>query len=275
MKITLRKRNSVTSIVLFIYNLYGEYSGDYSISLDSLINYIQYFGKSESAIRMSLSRLVSSNIVENKKDGSRVIYHLTKEGLSNIESWNRGLSSFFNRYKLRTKQWNRQWKSIYLIDFNKSDQENKVVLEELVELGLGEVDNNLWISPYDMESEIKKVLADRSDINFLFLEGYISSNLSLSELVEKVYNLNELEKKYKDFIKQLEEKEGVIDEKYLSTGELLPILFELGWGFYDIVTSDPALPKNILVSWSGDQAVKKFRVLRGQLYSSITNLFAD
>ncbi len=274
MKITLRKRNSVTSIVLFIYNLYGEYRGEYSISLDNLINYIQCFGKSESAIRMSLSRLVSSDILENKKDDRQVVYHLTEEGLGNIESWNRGMSRFFERYKLRYKEWNSQWKSIYLIDFNKSDQGNKIVLEELEELGLGELDNNLWISAYDMEREIEKVIADRTDINYLFFDGDISTNLSLSELIERAYNLKELEEKYNDFMQQLEDKEILVKEKSLSAAELVPVLFELGWGFYDIATSDPALPKELNYSWSGDQAVEKFKELRGLLYSSIIELFA-
>ncbi len=125
------------------------------IELGSLLEYIQRFGKSESAARVSLSRMVKSNILINKNKKDQVFYQLTREGLYNINIWNRGVERFFKRYELRNKTWDNKWTTITMINFKKSGEENQFVIENLLELGYKEIDNNVWLSPYYLEDEIK------------------------------------------------------------------------------------------------------------------------
>jgi len=124
LKIILRKKDSVTSIVLFIFNIYGEYTNQYSISLSNLIDFMQQFDKNETSTRMGLSRMVKAGVLENKRSDEQVFYHLTEYGLENINIWNEGISRFFSRYKKRNQGWDKSWYSVALLDFNRSDKEN-------------------------------------------------------------------------------------------------------------------------------------------------------
>ncbi len=270
-KITLRKRNSVTSIVLFIYNIYNQVTGETEIELGYLLDYINKFGKSDSAARVSLSRMVKADIVVNENRDGRVYYKLTEEGLSNIEEWNRGIERFFARYSLRHNEWDKKWVTITMIDFKKSSDENQVILENLYELGYQEVDNNVWLSPYYQE-EIKSLLCQ---INYLLSRGAIETKVGNDLFIKKLYQINGLRKKYQQFLTQTEKMQQEIRERNLQDGDLLPILFKLGWNFYDIVIDDPALPEEILGTWEGDRAVKKMNKFRNFLVSGVDKYFKN
>ncbi len=58
MKVILRKNDSATSLLLFVYNSYFNFYQKDTIKLSSLLEIMKAFGKSESATRMSLSRTV-------------------------------------------------------------------------------------------------------------------------------------------------------------------------------------------------------------------------
>jgi DNA-binding transcriptional regulator PaaX len=59
----------------------------------------------------------------------------------------------------------------------------------------------------------------------------------------------------------------------VNQGNTLPILFETRWDFYDIVTSDPALPKELLELWEGDNAVDEMNMIRSELFKKIVGFF--
>ena len=272
MKITLRKRDSVTSAVLFIFNILGEYKSGYSIKLSNLMELLQYFDKSEASIRTGLSRMVSANILVNKRENNETIYKLSEIGLENIRLWNKGLGRFFKRYELRSKEWNQQWCFFTLLDFNKSEYENQFILEELKECGLREVNNNIWITPYNIDNDLI-ILLEQQKFNYLKFSGAFESNINMNILLRDTFQLNKTREKYIEFndkVRKSSEKMKVADQ-----GKLLPILFELGWDFHDIVTSDPALPKRLLKDWEGDKAVDEMNVVRSELYKKITGFLEE
>jgi phenylacetic acid degradation operon negative regulatory protein len=270
MKITLRKKDSVTSIVLFLFNIHGQYKDNYSIELSNLIKFIKYFNKSEGSIRMSLSRMVKSNILINKKINNETVYKLTKEGLENIKIWNRNLAKFFKRYELRHSEWNKNWNLIILINFNKSNIENQFIIDEFKETGIKELDNNIWISPYSIPDKLIEKI-NKNNYKYLQTTGDLTTNLDSDYLLNNIFKINQIRKKYIQFINNSQILEEKI--KKLKGGDLLPLLFQLGWQFYDIVTSDPALPSELLKDWEGDIAVKKMNQLRSKLYNEIINYF--
>lgn len=274
MKIVIRKKNSVTSIILFLFNLFEEIIGSSSIRLGILIETMMKFDKNETAIRMGLSRAVKSGILINKTIDNDVYYELTKEGSANIEAWNAGMKRFFQRYEQRNKNWNEQWYILTMLDFIKTNEDNGLVVEELKELGMAEINNNVWILPYSVSKEVAKLFSERN-LTYFEIEGGIQSNRNVVDLINDVYDIKLIQKKYRDFIKSVKEVESMIEGLEKDLGSCLPILFELGWQYYDITTQDPALPTAILGNWEGDKAFTQFGELRGSLLDRLRPYFHD
>lgn len=262
MKIILRKRDSVVSIVLYIFNIYSEYTGTYCIKLDHLIKCMSFFDKNETASRMGLSRMVKAGIVVNKRNDNEVYYELTRFGKENIELWNLGVSRFFKRYSMRHSQWDNKWYMLVLLDFIRS--EGQSILDELAELGFRELNKDLFISPYPMHQEVNGLLSN--EYEFLEVSG---ETVLKPEQLQKIFGLGILKEEYNKFLVISDQvKHKMTLEK--DMGRQLPLLFELGWNFYDIAINDPNLPKALLNNWIGDKAVTEMRYLRNLLYSNIT-----
>lgn len=271
MKIILRKKDSVTSIVLFIFNIYGEYASQYSIQLNNLIDFMQQFGKNETSTRMGLSRMVKAGILINKKIEGEVVYQLTEYGFKNIHNWNHGIAMFFNRYEKRHQVWNKKWSAITLLDFNKSDKERQTVIDDLTEIGLREIIRNTWVCPYQMSDEVDSIAA-RENVKYLSInDGDISLNFPANEFINDVFQVAWIRKRYREFLDLMRDIEMEFDEIKENAGYCLALLFKLGWNFYDIAISDPALPKELLNDWEGDRVVQEFQQLRTRLYEKVKN----
>jgi len=273
MKIVLRKKDSVTSIVLFIFNIYGEYTGQYSIGLNQLIGFMHQFDKNETSTRMGLSRMVKAGILVNKRKGNEVIYQLTDYGLQNIRIWNEGIGRFFARFNKRHNAWDQKWYLAALMNFHKSDKENQLIVDELMEIGLREIEKNVWLCPYRKSDEI----ADLSlKTNFKYLElwgGNIECNFSQDRLLKDVFKIESVRKSYLKYWSLIEEVKNEITVLKDNDGYHLPLLFKLGWNFYDVIVSDPALPEELVTDWEGDRVVKEFTILRKCLYDRVTGYF--
>ncbi len=266
MKIILRKKDSGTSVILFIFNIYGEMTKQYSIPLKSLIKIMQQFDKNETSTRMSLSRMTKAGILTSTKSGNEVIYQLTEHGLSSIEIWNKGIVKFTQRYKKRHQEWNQKWSSIILLDFNKSDPGSQPIIDEFVETGLREIPRNTWICPYPIPEDISD-LTSRENIKYLAVQdGNLEMNFSMNELFNDIFQMEEIRQKYQEFIGMVNEAKKTAAGLEEGDGHYLELLFELGWNFYDIAVSDPALPKDLIGLFEGDQAVREFQNFRAYLY---------
>ena len=273
MKIILRKKDSVTSIILFVFNIYGEYFGQHSISLSNLISFMQPFDKNETSTRMGLSRMVKAGILMNIKKNGQVFYRLTEYGLENINIWNDGISRFFGRYRKRNKGWDNNWYCLVLLDFNRSDKESQVVLDELNEIGLREVNKNIWISPYVISKEVRDLISINCIKCLEVVDGGLYLNFPLGELLENTFKVETVRERYLEFLNLMGEIGKETEDIKSNDGHYLPLLFRLGWNFYDIAVSDPVLPKELLESWEGDKVVEEFRLLRAKLFEKVTEYF--
>jgi len=270
MKITLRKKDSVTSIVLFLFNIFEEFKKEHSIKLNHLLGLIQYFNKSEVSVRTTLSRMVKSEILLNSRENNETIYLLTNKGMENIRLWNKALNRYFMRMELRQREWDKQWNLLSVINFNKSEYENLIIIEELAECGLREINNNTWITPHKIDEDIIHLLKSQN-LSYLNFSGTFNSNLDIDSVINETFGINELRKKYFKFLTKIENnKDGL---NVADPASLLPILFEIGWDFYDIATIDPVLPRELLNVWQGDQAANEMKIFRPKILSQISILF--
>lgn len=268
MKLILRKNDSATSLLLFIYNNYWVHFNKDTIKLSSLLQLMMAFGKSETATRMALSRTVKAGILINKNENSEVNYTLGTSGREAINTWNEEMQQFWKRYSLRTKPWDKKW---YLVnmEFREVNKENRsTIFDKLRQNGFGILSTNTWISPYYQSNEIRAILA-QFNMNSIVVEMYGDMTIyeDINSFVDNVFHLKKLEKPYANFIKifskKFDETEKLCREEwFVNGGHSLPLLHALGWEFLSIAIDDASLPKALYPDWAGDTAAQlmiKFR----------------
>ncbi|AET66140.1 phenylacetic acid-responsive transcriptional repressor [Desulfosporosinus orientis DSM 765] len=262
MKVILRKNDSATSLLLFVYNIYLTYYNKDKIKLSSLLEIMKAFGKSESATRMSLSRTAKSGILINKNEGSEVIYTLDLSGKEAIKIWNEGIEQFWKRYALRNGLWDEKWYLVNL-EFREEQKENRaIVVERLLQMGFGLVSPNTWICPYYQTDDIRKALAEfKITSGVIEMHGEIKIYDNILSFINNVFHAEKLAKSYKMFITQFSEKyentKNLYQEEwFIKEGRALPLLHALGWEFLSIASEDAALPKTLCPAWAGDEAAQ-------------------
>jgi len=271
MAVSIKNRDSVTGIVLYIFNLLQQYK-DISAEIEQgvLIDSLKAFDKSESAARMGFSRMSNSKVIEKIKKDGKIYYRLDEEGKDYLKIWLRGYEYFDLKYKNRNKaKWDNNWYSFILNDFNKSDKGNEKIIEELIEAGKCEIEYNVWVSAYDMRDRIKPLLKE-NNISYFNISGKLDTDKNVDEFLKDIYNLDQLKKEYQKVLDMIEENNEIIRNKEVETVKLLPMLGYTGWLFYTIITKDPFLPKEILPEWIGDDVVDVFREFRTKIFSNIT-----
>jgi len=263
MKVILRKNDSATSLLLFIYNNYWVHFNKDTIKLSSLLQLMMAFGKSETATRMALSRTVKSGILINISDGSEVYYALDTSGKEAINTWNEEMQQFWKRYRLRNQLWDEKWYLVNLEFGEMNKQARSNVSDKLRQNGFGLLSTNTWISPYYQSNEIQTILAAETNMNTKVVEMYgdMIIHEDITSFVDKVFHLKDLEKPYANFINsfgnKIEETEKLYREDwFVEGGHSLPLLHALGWEFLSIAIDDASLPKALYPAWAGDTAAQ-------------------
>lgn len=179
----------------------------------------------------------------------------------------------------------RKWDGrLYLITYDIPESKKAIrdyFRSYLKALGCGMLQASVWITPYDPREVLRKVIrysrlrtrlrAKRAPYNRLEGEVLISyvgkdSNIAgadFKELVRRVYHLDELNKRYKEFLKCTVLADA---RTRFSTSSKSPLenwpRYRVAAAFYSILKDDPQLPFELLPKgWKGEEAYKKFSAL--------------
>lgn len=266
--VTLRKVDSTTSLLLFVYNNYFTEYNKETLKLSSLIEIMKTFGKSESAIRMSLSRTVKAGILVNQNIENEVHYSLAADGKNAILIWNNEIKRFWQRYALRHQPWDQHW---HLLNLNFTEDNRDLrsdVIERLKQIGYGLLSTNTWISPYNQLKEIEDLFKEfnisKSSVE---MHGKITIYQDRESFMESVFHMKNIEEQYKNFVEsfkaQFEETKGIYQqEAFVLEGKALPLMQALGWEFFFIAAEDAALPLALHPFGAGDEAARLMREYR-------------
>ena len=271
MKLILRKNDSATSLLLFIYNNYTAKTAKDHIKLTSLLEIMKVFGKSETAIRMSLSRAVKTGLLTNSKHDNEVYYALTPEGRNSIVHWNEGVMYFWKRYQLRSSEWDGKWYFIN-VEFTEDTKDSKAeFLDKLQQLGFAQVNTNTWATPYHQYEGVWKLIEKYGFADGIVeVHGEMKIHKDMDKFLDDIYGIKKLKAAYQNFAdshnsKLQEIKQLYREDAFVENGSALPILHELGWNFFKIASGDAVLPKHILPEWEGDRAALVMKELREML----------
>lgn len=142
----------------------------------------------------------------------------------------------------------RRWEGkMYLVTYDVPEErrgERNLLRKALVRIGCGKLQASVWITPHDPRDMLREFVFENQLTGFLVISEVGSRGMVGGEdfagLVEKVYRLAELERRYRSFV-----------EKYRRTSLGIKPVLE----FWSILRDDPQLPFELLpADWAGRRA---------------------
>lgn len=243
-----------------IFTIYGDYIRHYGnkIWIGSLIRLLKEFGHNEQGVRVAVSRMVKQGWIQSEKQGNKSFYFLTERGVTRMDE-------AANRiFKLSPHEWDSKWRILMYTIPEEKRQVRDELRQELLWSGFGSFSNACWISPNNLENEVKLLIEkyDISEYVDFFVSDYKGPKDSQS-LVEKSWPLKEIENKYEEFIskysKQFIVHQSVISRGEMSDSECFVERTKLVHEYRKFLFIDPGLPKELLPSmWSGNHAALLF-----------------
>jgi phenylacetic acid degradation operon negative regulatory protein len=243
-----------------IFTIYGDYIRHYGneIWIGSLIRLLKEFGHNDQAVRAAISRMSKQGWVKAEKRGNKSYYSLTERGVKRMEEAAKRI------YKIRPEKWDGKWRIlVYTIPEEKRNVRDEL-RKELVWSGFGTISNSCWISPNNLEKQVYDLI-DKYEIEpyvDFFIAQYDGPHTN-KLLVEKCWNLEEINKKYEEFISVYSQK-YIIDKHKIQRGEMSDAecfveRTKLVHEYRKFLFIDPGLPEELLPSeWMGSHAAALF-----------------
>lgn len=194
------------------------------------------FGFNENAMRVSLSRLVSRDMVENITRG---YYRLTENA--------NPINDFIDLWRLG-EQRRRPWpEPLYcVLNLPRPSKKDLWIIDSM---GFVSIATNLWTRPDNLSEKHGKLAKRMSRLGLneaaiLFTNARLSSRESTRCLDQ--YDLQALTASYKKTAKQLEQSLKALDE--LPVEDAMKESFVLGGKAIQVLSKDPLLPDELMDS---------------------------
>lgn len=260
-----------------IFTLYGDYiryrGGE--IWTGSLIKLLKHLGMSEQAVRSALSRMWKKGWLKRRRVGRRSYYSLTKKSQRLLAA---GAQRIFEPEE---GQWSGDWYVVtYSIPEEKRRQRNKL-RRQLTWMGCGAFNTAIWISPYDVTSNVLEV-SGRLGIE-QHVQVFRAQHLGFAdaqELVARCWDLDRINGQYAVFMEKYQpmlerDKERLENWIDVDPAECFTTRFMLLHEYREFPFVDPHLPPELLPSdWLSVRATELFK----EYYALLTakaNQFVD
>ncbi|MDD4767904.1 MAG: PaaX family transcriptional regulator C-terminal domain-containing protein [Desulfotomaculaceae bacterium] len=262
MYLKMRRSESITSILLFVFNVFLTEKNVTELPLKKILKILEPFKKNETAVRMGLSRGVQNGLLVNDKKEHEVYYRLTDQAVQALRYWGDTMQTFQQRVALQREKWSGKW-NIACFSAAVTDE----LAQSLRKLGYSVAAKHMWISPYDFSGKVSALAEEKglADSLYLFL-GELTGSRQPGEIALEIWPVEELNNKYKQYIAGLKNAIGKLDTGSFQEGTALPFLHQYGLQIFEIMQDDPQLPLQLLpTDWSGIQAAELFMTTREQL----------
>lgn len=270
------KKDSVTSILLFIFNVFLVEREINTVPLKKIFRLLEPFQKSETSIRMGLSRGVQNGLFVNEKQGQEVYYRLTDKAVQSFAYWQKTLARFQKRINKQYANWDGSW-SIVLLDLssrNKPADSMEQFTQSLEQLGFGNLNKGQWISPYNLSADVIE-LADKYVLKkeISIFHGHLQDKKP-ENVVYAVWPVQELANKYKKYADKMKKSASELNATP-NSGQIMPFLYLYGSELFEIIQDDPQLPMELLpFDWLVPKVTQAFGEIRKQMLP-LANSFID
>lgn len=243
-----------------IFTLYGDYVRHYGneIWVGSLIKLLEPFGHNEQSVRAAISRMNKQGWVTSRKEGNKSYYYLTERGVRRVDEAAKRI------FKFQPVEWDGYWRMLMYSIPEEKRQIRDELRKELVWSGFGMLSNSLWVTPTDLDKQVKDVI-EKYEIA-PYVHFFVAENKGPHkniDLIEQCWDLDDINLKYDAFIKTYSEKYVVdknkIEKGLMSDRDCFVERTRLVHEYRKFLFVDPGLPQELLPDkWLGDFAASLF-----------------
>ena len=252
----IKKQDATTSVILFLFSSFLVPKGITKISLKKLFLLMEPFKKSETSIRMGLSRAVKAGILNNIKEGDQVYYELIDNGAKNLEEWKKTKQIFWKKISMKKNAWNNYW-CIVAIDLTNIKDNKENMLEHLKNLGFVKLNKDTFIHPYDFSKDIESKINEYglSEKVKVFISKLVSQH-NVSHFVNNYWDISSVNKKYLDFTFNYPPTLPIWNGNS-EAEKVIPFCHNFINDFTEIMKMDPVLPSEFVgVNWEGENVLR-------------------
>jgi phenylacetic acid degradation operon negative regulatory protein len=236
-----------------------------TVWIGSLIRVLDDFGVSERLVRTSVFRLTRDNWLYVNQVGRRSYYSLTKDGVRRFEQATQRI------YGEPRQSWSGDWCLVLLADLDAGQKDT--VRKELGWLGFGAISTNVLAHPSPTMSELAQTLRQIGiERDLVVMRGRTlgkNQDDAMRALVHKSWNLDEIDRRYGDFITQFRPVFSAVEKFRNCDGRTaFQIRTLMIQEYRRILLRDPLLPAEMLPArWHGTAAYQLCRNLYRLIYS--------
>jgi phenylacetic acid degradation operon negative regulatory protein len=183
-------------------DLVTTFLGAYAVPRDrpiwsgGLVTLLGDFGFSTGASRVALARMVRRGSLERVRSGRLVSYRPTPRTVDLLEEGDRRIFSL-GREPHRAELWTALWHAIP----EERRLERARLARRLRFLGFGSVQDGMWISPHDRESEVVSLIDSLGVGGYAgVMVGRPAAALDFRALASRAWDLDALDSRYRAFI---------------------------------------------------------------------------
>lgn len=196
--------------------------------------------------RLYWNQLKTGNIQKTVRNGE-VFLELTSTGQEKLRRK-------FPFAKFQKQIWDDKWRLVIFDIEEESRWIRDSFRRKLKELGFGQLQKSVWITPYDFLGDLKEFVTNHKLTRRVILietENFFVDDIKT--LAAELWPLSELNKYYKTICKEI-----LILRKIKNTAEKKKMLIQIRQKTLSTIFNDPHLPHEMLpVNWWGN----KFKVL--------------
>ncbi|PLR81535.1 MULTISPECIES: phenylacetic acid degradation operon negative regulatory protein PaaX [Bacillus] len=243
-----------------IFTLYGDYISHYGSKIwtGSLIRLLHEFGHNDQSVRAAISRMNKQGWVQAEKIGNKSYYSLTPRGEKRIEEAAKRI------FKLKPEKWDGKWRILMYTIPEEIRAVRDELRKELVWSGFGTISNSCWISANNLEKQVYDLIEKYGIEPYVdfFVAEYDGPHENV-KLVEKSWDLQEINDRYQEFISEYSQK-YIIDKNKISKGQMSDAecfveRTKLVHEYRKFLFFDPGLPEELLPErWLGSHAAALF-----------------
>jgi len=167
------------------------------------------------------------------------IKKVIKQGKAYLKLTPRGqtkLVEYFPLFKFEKGEWDRRWRVLIFDIEEKNRKTRDSFRRKLVELGFGQLQKSVYISPFPIEEEMTEFIENLGLKGKVYL--FVSPKLLAGDeraLSKRIWRLDRINNQYAKILTHLKEK-GIDKQK----------VKELKSRYLEILAEDPFLPKELL-----------------------------
>lgn len=238
MNIPMGIKERRTKILLALHLLSDDLSQ--SVNLNSDLQTI-FDLKLGAKIKSVLNKLIEDNVVVVDNNTDQPLYQLSEKGFYE-------LCLEFPFFRFIRDQWDNKWRILsYEIPESKRDLRDKL-RREVSGWGLGPWHRSFWVTPHPIIDNLKELVAKKEEEQYIqaFESEHVFGDQKI--MVEKVWNLSNLEAKYRILFKDWHSVLSKDTDKIAKLTQIVQL-------YTQILRIDPGLPKEILgENWIGFEA---------------------